>query len=70
MKETEDAFTTVFEHGDRKKALGRLRMESDEKSHHFSSWRAGMLMGLGIPLLVEGLVKSKWSKRAIGPVLT
>ncbi|GAA5901324.1 hypothetical protein JCM5296_006760 [Sporobolomyces johnsonii] len=58
IRQTEDAFATVFEHGDRKRALERLRFFGEKKHHHFAAWRAGMLMGAGLPLMIEGLVKS------------
>ncbi|GAA5978749.1 hypothetical protein JCM11641_006165 [Rhodosporidiobolus odoratus] len=58
IRETEDAFAEVFERGDRKKALERLRDFGQKKRHHFTSWRAGMLMGAGLPLMIEGLVLS------------
>ncbi|KAG0659046.1 hypothetical protein C6P46_005342 [Rhodotorula mucilaginosa] len=58
IRETEDAFATAFERGDRKKALERLRDFGEKKGHHFTSWRAGMLMGAGLPLMIEGLVLS------------
>ncbi|GAA5989572.1 hypothetical protein JCM10908_000534 [Rhodotorula pacifica] len=58
IRETEDAFATVFERGDRKKALERLRDFGEKKRHHFTSWRAGMMMGAGLPLMIEGLVLS------------
>lgn len=58
IRETENAFASVFERGDRKKALERLRDFGEKKRHHFSTWRAGMLMGAGLPLMIEGLVAS------------
>ncbi|GAA6063122.1 hypothetical protein JCM10212_002325 [Sporobolomyces blumeae] len=58
IRRTEDAFASVFEHGDRKRALERLRDFGEKKHHQFVSWRAGMLMGAGLPLMIEGLVKS------------
>ncbi|KAM0787692.1 hypothetical protein ACM66B_003754 [Microbotryomycetes sp. NB124-2] len=58
IKETENVFAAAFEHGDRKKALDRLRNFGTQKSHHFTMWRAGVLIGAGIPLLVEGIVHS------------
>ncbi|GAA6021422.1 hypothetical protein JCM10207_004728 [Rhodosporidiobolus poonsookiae] len=65
IRKTEDAFAEVFERGDRKKALERLRDFGQKKRHHFTSWRAGMLMGAGLPLMIEGLVLSfKASTRA------
>ncbi|KAK4704706.1 hypothetical protein P7C70_g1494, partial [Phenoliferia sp. Uapishka_3] len=58
IRETEDAFATFFEHGDRKKALERLRQLGSKKMHHFTAWRSGLLTGLGFTLMVEGLVRS------------
>lgn len=59
IRKTEDAFATVFEHGNRKKALERLRDFGRKQDHHFASWRAGLLMGAAIPLMIEGLVISE-----------
>ncbi|GJN89321.1 hypothetical protein Rhopal_002301-T1 [Rhodotorula paludigena] len=58
IRDTENAFAEVFERGDRKKALERLRDFGEKKRHHFSTWRAGLLMGAGLPLMIEGLVLS------------
>ncbi|GAA5899437.1 hypothetical protein JCM6882_009116 [Rhodosporidiobolus microsporus] len=58
IRETENAFAEVFERGDRKKALERLRDFGQKKRHHFTSWRAGMMMGAGLVFMVEGLVQS------------
>lgn len=43
--------------GDKKTATKRLRAGNSLKSHHFSAFRAGVLVGIAIPALVEGLVK-------------
>ncbi|GAA5999027.1 Syg1p [Rhodotorula paludigena] len=58
IRDTENAFAEVFERGDRKKALERLRDFGEKKRHHFSTWRAGLLMGAALPLMIEGLVLS------------
>ncbi|GAA6058085.1 hypothetical protein JCM3770_001104 [Rhodotorula araucariae] len=58
IRETENAFANVFERGDRKKALERLRDFGQKKRHHFSTWRSGALMGAALPLMIEGLVLS------------
>ncbi|KAK4047730.1 Xenotropic and polytropic retrovirus receptor 1 [Microbotryomycetes sp. JL201] len=58
IKETENVFAAAFEHGDRKKALDRLRNFGAQRSHHFTMWRAGLLVGAGVPLLIEGIVQS------------
>ncbi|GAA5907650.1 Syg1p [Sporobolomyces salmoneus] len=62
IRKTEDAFASVFEHGNRKKALERLRDFGKKQHHHFAAWRSGLLMGASIPLMVEGLVIS-WRSR-------
>ncbi|GAA6010693.1 hypothetical protein JCM11491_002899 [Sporobolomyces phaffii] len=62
IRKTEDAFASVFEHGNRKKALERLRDFGKKQNHHFAAWRAGMLMGAGLPLMIQGLVIS-WQPR-------
>ncbi|GAA5943461.1 Syg1p [Sporobolomyces koalae] len=62
IRKTEDAFASVFEHGNRKKALERLRDFGKKRNHHFAAWRAGMLMGSALPLMIQGLVIS-WQPR-------
>ncbi|SCZ99268.1 BZ3500_MvSof-1268-A1-R1_Chr3-1g05915 [Microbotryum saponariae] len=54
IRETEDAFASIFERGDRKKALERLRNTGQSERHHFTAWRAGVYIGIAIPLLIEG----------------
>lgn len=63
IRGTEDAFANVFEHGDRKKALERLRALGNKKMHHFTAWRSGVLTGLGLTLFLEGLVRSESPRR-------
>lgn len=62
VQKVEDAFASAFEGGNRKKALSRLRDFGASESHHGVAWRAGMFMGAGVVLTVEGLVYS-WSDR-------
>ncbi len=62
VQKVEDAFASAFEGGNRKKALSRLRDFGASESHHGVAWRAGMFMGAGLVLTVEGLVYS-WSDR-------
>ncbi|GAA5959606.1 hypothetical protein JCM3765_007215 [Sporobolomyces pararoseus] len=62
IKKTEDAFADIFEHGNRKKALERLRDFGKKQNHHFASWRSGLLMGASLPLMIQGLVIS-WQPR-------
>lgn len=59
IRKTEDAFASVFERGNRKKALERLRDFGKKQNHHFASWRSGLLMGASLPLMIQGLVISE-----------
>ncbi|KAF9803975.1 hypothetical protein IEO21_09502 [Rhodonia placenta] len=52
-------FAARFARGDKKKAQARLRSDSQHKSHHFSTFRSGMLLGLAVPALADGIVKSE-----------
>ncbi|KAF9525090.1 EXS family-domain-containing protein, partial [Crepidotus variabilis] len=58
MSQMEELFATAFSSGDRKKALRRLRAGGKSKSHHFSTFRTGVLLGLALPAFVEGLFVS------------
>ena len=44
--------------GDRKRALASLRTTFSHKTHHFSAFRTGMVLGLAFPALVDGIVRS------------
>lgn len=61
LKSTEDAFTGFFEHGDRKRALDRLRMQGTAKNglhtHHASASRTGFFLGVSVCATVAGLVQ-------------
>jgi len=46
----------IAERGDKKKAITRLRIGVRQKSHHFSTFRTGMWIGLSIPAIVTGLI--------------
>jgi hypothetical protein len=46
---------TRTEHGNKKKAMASLRATTTSKSHHFSTFRSGLLLGLALPALVSGL---------------
>ncbi|GAA99323.1 hypothetical protein E5Q_06018 [Mixia osmundae IAM 14324] len=58
IQSTEDLFARHFEHGSRKLALERLRDEGNVTPHHISTFRAGAFLGLAVPALVAGLIKS------------
>ncbi|CAA7264392.1 unnamed protein product [Cyclocybe aegerita] len=57
MTRMEDLYALTFSRGDRKKAIRRLRVGNTSKSHHFSTFRSGLYLGVAIPALVNGLVK-------------
>ncbi|KZT71877.1 hypothetical protein DAEQUDRAFT_665215 [Daedalea quercina L-15889] len=60
LREMENLFAARFARGDKKRAQARLRSGTTHKSHHFSTFRSGVLLGLGIPAFVDGLVKSAY----------
>lgn len=54
MRSMETMFATSFVQGNKKKAMKRLRGGARMKSHHFSTWRSGLLLGLAVPAIVSG----------------
>lgn len=46
--------------GDKKKAMVVLRAGTQAKTHHFSTWRSGLFMGLALPAFAAGLYLSKF----------
>lgn len=58
LKETEDQFTKRFAQGDRKRAMTSLRAVRSQKTHHFSTFRTGIALGLAFPAFVDGIVRS------------
>jgi len=46
--------------GDLKKAMERLRGCVISKTHHFSTFRSGILLGLALPLLASGIYHSAY----------
>ncbi|KAF7983207.1 hypothetical protein HWV62_23478 [Athelia sp. TMB] len=66
-KETEDAFAARFEHGNKKRAMNRLRAESQHKSHHFSSFRSGIALGIAVPAIVSGIYHALQPDRIAEP---
>ena len=47
--------------GDRKRALFRLRSAPSFKTHHFSTFRTGLALGLAVTALIDGTVRCKSS---------
>ncbi|KAF9060164.1 hypothetical protein BDP27DRAFT_432124 [Rhodocollybia butyracea] len=58
MDEMEVRYASHFAHGDKKRAKTRLRAGGLFKTHHFSTFRSGMLIGIGIPALISGIISS------------
>ncbi|KAF8887598.1 EXS family-domain-containing protein [Infundibulicybe gibba] len=55
MKEMEEMFSEIFVRGDKKRAMTRLRGGSHIKSHHYSTFRSGIFLGLALPAFVSGV---------------
>ncbi|KAH9962287.1 hypothetical protein BGW80DRAFT_1356062 [Lactifluus volemus] len=53
----EDLFTARFARGDRKHALVHLRAVPSHKTHHSSTFRAGLALGLGFSALIDGILR-------------
>lgn len=62
LRSTEDAFAGFFEHGDRKRALDRLRSQgqvaSALRTHHGAAGRTGLFLGIALCAIVGGLVEA------------
>ncbi|KAG9009095.1 hypothetical protein FRB94_012491 [Tulasnella sp. JGI-2019a] len=55
IENMEELYASRFEGGNKKKARDRLRMLGLNKTHHFSTFRSGIHLGLAIPALVVGI---------------
>ncbi|OBZ67468.1 Phosphate transporter PHO1 [Grifola frondosa] len=58
VREMEELFAARFARGDKKRAMARLRGGFHHKSHHFSTFRTGLTLGLAVPALVGGIYQS------------
>ncbi|KAF5356935.1 hypothetical protein D9756_006619 [Leucocoprinus leucothites] len=58
MKEMQELYAQTFSRGNSKKAMDRLRGGFRSKTHHFSTLRSGILIGVAIPALASGLYYS------------
>ncbi|KAJ8503472.1 hypothetical protein ONZ45_g10826 [Pleurotus djamor] len=56
VEDMEDMYTA--QQGNRKRAKARLRANGQVKSHHFSTFRSGITLGLALPALVSGIYMS------------
>ncbi|KAJ7276060.1 SPX domain-containing protein [Mycena haematopus] len=59
MDEMEEMYAVRFAHGDKKKAVTRLRSGPVQKSHYASTFWSGLFVGLALPAFVAGFYKSK-----------
>ncbi|KAG8875061.1 hypothetical protein FRB97_005453 [Tulasnella sp. 331] len=65
IENVEELYASRFEGGDKKKARDRLKMLGLNKTHHWSTFRSGIHLGLAIPALVVGIYNvCKREKRA------
>ncbi|THH12162.1 hypothetical protein EW145_g196 [Phellinidium pouzarii] len=58
VKEMEDLYAARFQRGDIKRARERLRATAKHKTHHSSTFRSGLYIGLAVPALADGIYKS------------
>ncbi|KAJ3552867.1 hypothetical protein NM688_g3924 [Phlebia brevispora] len=58
LNELERLYAARFAHGDQKAAKNRLRGQTQDKTHHFSTFRTGMLLGLALPAFIDGIYLS------------
>ncbi|KAI0370541.1 SPX-domain-containing protein, partial [Pilatotrama ljubarskyi] len=65
IRDMEALFAARFARGDKKKALARLRGGTKHTSHHFSTFRTGMCVGLAVPALADGLYRSRSTSIAV-----
>ncbi|KAF7763567.1 hypothetical protein Agabi119p4_8104 [Agaricus bisporus var. burnettii] len=54
----QELYAQAFLGGDVKRAMGRLRGGARTKTHHFSTFRSGLLIGVGLPALAAGIYQS------------
>lgn len=50
------------ENGDKKKARDRLRVSASTKTHHGSTFRTGIYVGVALPALIHSLVLSETNR--------
>ncbi|KAL1726991.1 EXS family-domain-containing protein, partial [Schizophyllum commune] len=55
MAEMERLYAVCFAEGDKKRASARLRAATEQKTHHFSTFRTGLTIGISLPPLALGI---------------
>ncbi|OWB57193.1 hypothetical protein B5S28_g3123 [[Candida] boidinii] len=58
MTQVEETFTDVFENGNRKIAITKLRSADIEETFYFETFLIGLFMGFGVPLMVLAIVNA------------
>ncbi|KIM22136.1 hypothetical protein M408DRAFT_18233 [Serendipita vermifera MAFF 305830] len=58
LENVEALYAARFEGGDKKKAKSRLRASFKQRSHHYSTFRTGMCIGLSIPAIAAGIYEA------------
>ncbi|RUS14655.1 hypothetical protein BC937DRAFT_93502 [Endogone sp. FLAS-F59071] len=53
IKETEKIYIDIFAGGQRHRGMNALRLPQTRETHHFASWRAGLYMGLALPVFIR-----------------
>lgn len=56
----QSSFESIPARGDNKLAKMRLRGEAQHKTHHYSAFRTGLLLGLALPAFVDALYLSMY----------
>lgn len=67
MKQMEEMYAAAFEKDDKKKATARLRSTTAPQTHHISTFRTGLYLGLAVPVLIDGL--RRVNQLATSPVI-
>lgn len=68
IEELEDLYAARFEHGNKKTARERLRVQASTRSHHFSIFRSGILIGLAVPTAIHAIVLCACPPLSLHPV--
>ncbi|KAL1741799.1 EXS family-domain-containing protein, partial [Schizophyllum fasciatum] len=58
MTEMESLYAACFAEGDKKRATARLRAATEQKTHHFSTFRTGLTIGVSLPPLALGIYQA------------
>ncbi|KAF8419785.1 SPX domain-containing protein [Terfezia claveryi] len=62
IHQTEDLFSRYFARGDKKHAIERLRTGEKSREFYGSTFRSGILLGLGVFAIIHGMMKAVETK--------